>query len=416
MVILVGTSEPPTENDKAKALTPTIHFQNALKKIASRTTAKSPSFTKIKKRPDDTRSWQHAVTEMLREIEKEEVIFNVTSGTRSMMFGAMLGLETARTSHSWSAVIYLSNPARTEQLRPVPIQSPNYLASVDPLTLEELLSLRGYEWRYSRQSDKHRARMLERKDFTRWMVGKMTRKAYSGAYNTRPRVLHAVIGEVEDREGKGKTEAGKRSFSPDKFSDDRHNKYKNGKGEPHGSGLFWKDDVFLNRDAPPHNNLYRKDSGKIELQGKQAIDYFTGGWFEEYVFLLCRDILGCRSDLQLYVKVRYADPETAGGKEDGEIDLIIKVANDLHLIECKAGRVASRSNPDGINRSTIHTISTRRRQISAGGSGSGRVVSFQTGYSDFQVALEREAKSAQVAIYFGKRGAKDFKTWLRSLC
>ena len=416
VIMLVGTHNPPTENDRAKALIPTEHFHGTLRNIARRTGAKPPDFVKMKRRPDDTDSWQRAVIEALREVENAEVVFNVTSGTRSMMFGAMLGVDAARPSDSWKAVIYLTNPARTEQLRPIPERRPNYLASVDFLELDDLLSLRGYERRQSRQSDDHQAHALRRQKFTRWMVGELSSRASQEMRNQRARVLHGAIGEVEDREGPGRKEADWRRFPSDRWTHATCNRYKNGKGHSHGSGLFWKDRVFLNTHAPPHDDLYRSGSRQIELHGKQATEYFTGGWFEEYIFLLCYDILGSRPDIRLYTKVRYADPETARAHEDGEIDVIIKAGNDLHLIECKARRVASRNNPDGINRETIHTISTRRRQICAGGPGSGRVVSYQTGYKRFPGDLEREAGSAQVKIYFGERGIGEFKSWLRSLC
>lgn len=433
ILMLVGVHQPPTERDQQMALGHIKTFNRVLKEIARRKDIqKLPTVETIQNPPDDTQRWQTSVGRKLRKIGvgDKEWLLNVTGGTRSMMFGAMAGIRMAgmrdaqngeqEPPPSWNAVIHLTDPARTEQIFPTVEKAPVYLAGrIEMLTLSEHLSLQNYkEWEESaRRCRETNAR--RRTDFTHKLVQEMS--ASRQWRNVRARVLHHIVNQAEiAAKDAGRDAHATRTVNLAEFQDPSSN---GGGRRRHNPGLFWKE-MFRNTGNMP--GLYSIEENTISFSGKAATGYFTGGWFEEYLFLRCEKTLGHRNDVEVNLGVSYGhvpDDEPPRGRRqrggegvgiDGEIDIVIQVENNLHLIECKAGRVASRNNPDGVDRPAIHTISSRRRQI-AGPKGSGRLVSFQTGGGNFPASLEQEANHNHVTIWFGSAGLERFEAWLRGL-
>ena len=413
VLMLVGAHHPPTERDRQTALGHIRSFNRVLKEIAHRKKiGRLPKIDKIQNAPHDTQGWQEKIACKLKQIElgNKESLLNVTGGTRSMMFGAMLGISDAqkggqKPSPSWHAVVYLAHPARTEQLFPMVDKAPGYLGGMETLTLSEHLSLRNYKEldspaRPARPCREANAKTREK--FTRALVEEMLQPP-QWKRNLMASTLHGIVSNAEDV----------RKVCSSKFSDQVDNVGKRGKS--HNSGKFWWE---MLRKWKSISGLYSTTETTISFEGKAATDYFTGGWFEEYLFLLCKEILGSCRYVEIHLGVSYVDVNIAGGTEwpDGEVDIVIQVENDLHLIECKAGKIAGKKNPDGVDRPAIHTIATRRRQI-AGPTGSGRLVSFQTTQdSKFLSSLKSEAKHSDITFWYGDGGLVEFKKWLRKLC
>lgn len=65
-------------------------------------------------------------------------------------------------------------------------------------------------------------------------------------------------------------------------------------------------------------------------------NYFTGGWFEEYVyFKLIDDLNLSENEIKLNVKINYHF-KTTEHNIDNEFDIIFVYKNSIYLIECKA--------------------------------------------------------------------------------
>ena len=418
VLMLVGVHAPPTERDRQMALRHIESFNRVLDEIARRQGIRGcPQTDRIESPPDDTQGWQEKVARKLARIGvgDKEPLLNVTGGTRSMMFGAMAGIRDAQNgaqqrSPSWHAVVYLADPPRTEQLFPRVDKAPSYLLDMSPLTLSEHLSLRNYGERDvpARQCREATARC--RREFTLDLVQQVS-NAPQWKRNLRAMVLHRIVNVAEMAAmAAGMEDDQTRTVSIAEFMGPGSS----GVGRnPHNSGEFWSK-IF--QDTPSVPGLYSTEAGSISFNGKAATGYFTGGWFEEYLFHRCEEILDKRlnDDVRIHLGVSYGSIAGAGVGNAGEIDIVIQVKNDLHLIECKAARVAGRKNPDGVNRPAIHTIATRRRQI-AGPTGSGRLVSFQTGGWDFLQGLKNEAEQSDVTFWYGGHGLEMFANWLRGL-
>lgn len=402
--MLVGRNDPPTELDKEAALRHISNFNLTLKGICKRESRPLPKCYQILNPPHDTVGWQTTVAQKIQELASHaEPVLNVTSGTRSMMFGAMLGIQDVlrQNARSWRAVIHLASPARTEQLFPIASESPGYLNAAKPLTLTDQLSLRSYREQGENTRKEREKEAIERAEFTKYLA--------TGFLNGPDRmvgVLHRLIRETEDPAAGRRDE---RHLSLTRLEDREYNTFQSS-GRRHRSGRALKELFRSGPECP----LCRIDGTDMTLDGKTAISYFMGGWFEEYVFLLCRQTLSACNQVRIHLGVRYADSAERNDNDDGEIDVIIQAQNDLHIIECKSGSVSSRSNPDGVDRRTIHTIATRRRQI-AGPTGSARLLSFQKGYGKSPKTLKGEARHAGVTIYFGAAGLREFRSWLSEL-
>ena len=422
ILMLVGVHPRATERDHQMALGHLKTFNRVLREIASRKRIhKFPTAEIIENPPDDAQGWQISVARKLKEIKmgNKELLLNVTGGTRSMIFGAIEGIRNAQNdqqdpSWSWNAIIHLVDPARTEQLLPNVESAPYYLAGgIETLTLSEHLSLQNYE---EREGLARRCRETDarcRSKFTRALVDNIisTRHVPQWQRNVRAGVLHRIVNDAEmAAKDAGRDDRETRKVNFTEFDGPNSN----GRGRrAHNAGAFWMQIFGGKSDVP---ELYTTDAvaGTISFNGKAATTYFTGGWFEEYLFLRCEEILRRRKDVKVNLGVSYGDVTGAGVGTDGEIDIVIQVENNLHLIECKAGRVASSRNPDGVDRSAIYTIASRRRLI-AGPKGSGRLVSFQTGVRPFLASLKQEAGHNHVTIWFGSDGLRDFEAWLRRL-
>ena len=69
----------------------------------------------------------------------------------------------------------------------------------------------------------------------------------------------------------------------------------------------------------------------VDIIDKYDIRYITGGWFEEYVYYLIKDILK-PTDIQIGVLIR----ETRETNMN-DLDVVFTLGNKLFVIECKTG-------------------------------------------------------------------------------
>ncbi|ADR19522.1 Card1-like endonuclease domain-containing protein [Calditerrivibrio nitroreducens] len=65
---------------------------------------------------------------------------------------------------------------------------------------------------------------------------------------------------------------------------------------------------------------------------KNWYNYFTGGWFEELVYLRTRDILGVKENDHIVIGIQIVK----GGVKN-ELDVVVCLENRLYYIECKTG-------------------------------------------------------------------------------
>ncbi len=71
---------------------------------------------------------------------------------------------------------------------------------------------------------------------------------------------------------------------------------------------------------------------QFDFSKREWIDYFSGGWFEEYVYYALND--ACFDDVAINIKIEQkAEDKTA----PNEIDVMFTKDNNLYIIECKSG-------------------------------------------------------------------------------
>jgi len=74
----------------------------------------------------------------------------------------------------------------------------------------------------------------------------------------------------------------------------------------------------------------------FDFKKKRWVDYFSGGWFEEYVYSELKKLRdkGCIDDVKLNIKLdRLMEDEKVGN----ELDVLFTKNNSLSIIECKSG-------------------------------------------------------------------------------
>ena len=77
--------------------------------------------------------------------------------------------------------------------------------------------------------------------------------------------------------------------------------------------------------------------------------YFSGGWFEEFVFWKIRDILKLK-DHQMAMNVKlYRNPEDT--ESDNEYDVLFTYRNSLYVIECKSSLGSAKSSKANLDKS-----------------------------------------------------------------
>ena len=97
---------------------------------------------------------------------------------------------------------------------------------------------------------------------------------------------------------------------------------------------------------PSSLNDFNKVLGFLQLLGlnekefdfskdRTWIDYFSGGWFEEYVYSELEKLKGiCIDDIKINIKL---ERKSGDAKMPNEFDVIFIVSNSLNIIECKSG-------------------------------------------------------------------------------
>ena len=79
------------------------------------------------------------------------------------------------------------------------------------------------------------------------------------------------------------------------------------------------------------------DIGKYDMNKRRWIDYFSGGWFEEYVYSQIKDLVNsCVDDVKINIKIK-SKREVKDEDVPNEFDVIFIKNNSLYIIECKSG-------------------------------------------------------------------------------
>ncbi len=100
------------------------------------------------------------------------------------------------------------------------------------------------------------------------------------------------------------------------------------------------------------------------FKDRTYIDYFSGGWFEEYVYDKIKSLKGeYIDDVRLNVKLREKPTEVDEESDvENELDVVFIANNNLHVIECKSGNL---TNQDWTNTFYKVALLNRRFGLSA---------------------------------------------------
>ncbi len=107
------------------------------------------------------------------------------------------------------------------------------------------------------------------------------------------------------------------------------------------------------------------DTSKFDFfESRKYIDYFSGGWFEEYVYDKIKSLNGeYINDIRLNVKLHEKSREVEDESEvKNELDVVFIANNNLHVVECKSGNL---TNQDWTNTFYKVALLNRRFGLSA---------------------------------------------------
>ncbi len=320
------------------------------------------------------------------------VIANFTQGTRAMIFGALAALQQAERNGDVQArcFLYMDHPARLSWIHPVVEERGESLRPELRVTLEDFLGLRGISEVYADRRAAGERSALARTAATERLFQLLTGDGPDDPLvNVRIRTLHGTVQRWRNQENQ-----------------------------------LGREELFLSRNALTNGQvdlletilreeagaslLRRDESGKgYWFRGREAVRYFGGGWFEEYLFARVRERLADRAEVYLRVHLR----ERAQGGADGELDLVIWHGPQAHLVECKAGIIGR----GGVWREDARVLANWQH-VALGPRGRVALVCAQTPDSEADRGnLEREAAMSHVPIFFGWEGVNGFLRWLDEL-
>ncbi len=317
---------------------------------------------------------------------------NFTQGTRAMIFGALAALQQAEKDHDAQVrgFLYMDGPARLLRIHPLVEESAEPVRPELRVALEDFLGLRGISEAYAERRAAGESRALARAEATERLFQYLTGdRADDPLANARIRTLHGTVQRWRSREDE--IGEGELFLARSELTNGQIDLLETILREGAGGGLLRRDES---------GNGYR-------FRGREAIRYFGGGWFEEYLFARARERLAERAELRLGVHLR----ERAQGGADGELDLVIWRSPQAHLVECKAGIIGR----GGVWREDVRVLANWQH-VALGPRGRVALVCAQTPEGDVdRYNLEREAAMSHVWVFFGWEGVNGFLRWLDEL-
>lgn len=317
---------------------------------------------------------------------------NFTQGTRAMIFGVLPALQKAEKDGNVQlrGLLYTDDPARLLWIHP---EVERHAEPVRPelrVTLEDFLGLRGISEAYAERRAVGESLALARAEATETLFQHLTGdRADDPHANERIRTLHGTVQQWRNRED----ELGEHELFVARAA--------------LTNGQIDLLEAILRKGAGA--GLLRRDDGGSGywFRGREAVRYFGGGWFEEYLFARARERLAERAELRLGVHLR----ERAPGGADGELDLVVWRSPQAYIVECKAGLVG----PNGVWRRDVRTLANWQH-VALGPRGRVALVCAQTpNDAADRFNLEREAAMSRVPIFFGWEGVNGFLRWLDGL-
>lgn len=430
LAVLVGTNDPPSAGDRNSAHFPSWAFYKALWDEGfdhlfgedgigvygyqcaglflpawvngafhyNRHPNGHEKIVEIRSAPYEFSGWEDAIKNWLERLpadENPELVLNTIGGTTFMTIGALSGLIAS--GRSWHAIGYSSPPPETTTAFTSSTLSFDR-KQIRQLSVERIFSLAIHKEISAADRLTRETTASCREDFTRTLYNAV-RRCTDNRASDLVSVLHSI---ADGADGKFQTHC---------FYDDRYNQTEDRRLRH--AGQFWGD-YFNNIDVE-----------EIDFANDEEKKYYRGGWFEEYVYLRCREIVKdkrAEDYIRIHLNVEFAHLETATDATDGEIDIVVQAGNDLHLVECKAGRIFREG---GVWRSSVEALASDQRKF-CGRPGTAHLVCFQSGGRRGRDVLTEEARAqrSSLSVYFGSRDAVicgkrhfgDFETWLYNLC
>ena len=150
-------------------------------------------------------------------------------------------------------------------------------------------------------------------------------------------------------------------------------------------------------DKFEREGLLQYDLQQITFTDKAALKYVHGGWLEEHVLSAVKDIKGLQ-DYALGGEIiklgATASKQKQDGKADNELDVIVLMNNNLHIIECKTVNYTSPFNK-GEGNNVIYRLQAFQEQELGGLKTKVALVS----YRDLDEPTKKRAKDNQIPCY-----------------
>ncbi|MFZ1413178.1 MAG: DUF1887 family CARF protein [Defluviicoccus sp.] len=402
VLMLIGCSDPPTAEDQRKAIEPAKHFRKLITQEAE-DLQHQLAIKFIQAPRDDAHRWATELQTELGRIGLGHYLFNVTSGTRSMIFGALAALQEAGAEDpgvTVEAIVYLAQPPRLQLLHPNIDTREILIDPNDRVTFSDWIRLRGiYEQNRPAREARERnaidraaltaALLAFLQDFAKTANPRQPDRAFSDAVAA----LHGTAQPFLDEKAPKTDQPWVRRV----FSDSE--KYQK---QILATMISRIDDRRL-------SSLLKKEGNDFVFSNEDGFRYLGGGWFEELVFLHCRERLGQRptawNDVHLSIRVQL----NAQRRDlDADLDVIVIVDGQPHLIECKAKRFGGGVTTDDVQKLARwhHAVLGPRGRI--------LLLSLQP-ISSGHDRLSREARLNQVDLVEGPDALSGLDRWLAGL-
>lgn len=300
--------------------------------------------------------WAKALKQICTETQSDPnpVLFNITSGSKPMAIGGMLG------SDGNVRLLYVDG----ETARPRFV-SPDF--ADDLLSQHADLNLDQYLAAYGFLETQREDRIEGEAFFTRYeqAINRFAHEMRAPA--ELPRILNGKVGSLYRNE----------EFVPGEISF---------RGET--ERLIF--DALRELRNVPGIEL---NGRQVRVTSRRAADLLRGGWLEGWLFNCIKRLIGNRDDAKVFANVKAARFD--GNEQLPELDVVLLIRSQLHLFEAKTANLGNLAEKHG--EKSLRQITSHRHNLIGN-------------YAE--VALVNPAANATVALESGQRVARAGVDWL----
>ena len=257
-------------------------------------------------------------------VDYDEIIYNITGGTKLMSI-SLYDIAKSNTNNKMSKIVYLPLKKNTiitniaqkdEEVKIIPTR----------LSVKQFCAAYGVEIINEEKLDKKISFATEYKDVSKWLMNNyflQDEKTESPVY----RLLSFFYQKLISYRNNDKFKQDNFIFE---FPSKEWNLYKE---ETKAAKELFDFDNFKSRSSV--ENLPNKTLIKVTLD-KKDVEFFTGGWLEEFCFNEINDLKNETEDLIDDVLLNPDIKSKENNAANNEIDVMFTSRNRIYMLECKS--------------------------------------------------------------------------------